>query len=160
MRFTRIVGSRVGIRRLVRKDGEARLSLVPDPLPDESPGRGPAARPDGKHVKPASYLLMSLLFSFLVFGFFLVSEKGFLQVRRQRQQLVRIQAEVAALDAENRKLEAEVTALKTDPRAAEKVAREKLNLVRPGEIVVMLPEGWKTRVKPPAPETLPVSPPR
>jgi cell division protein FtsB len=159
VRFTRIVGSRVGIRRVLRKDGEARLGLVPDLIPDESPERGPAARPDGRHVKPTSYFLVSLLFSGLVFGFFLVSEKGLLQVRRQRQQLVRIQAEVAALDAENRKLEAEVAALKTDPRAAEKVAREKLNLVRPGEIVVMLPAGWKTRVKPPAPETPPVRSP-
>jgi cell division protein FtsB len=54
---------------------------------------------------------------------------------------------VAVLDAENRKLEAEVAALRNDPKAAEKVAREKLNLVRPGEVVIMLPEGWKTRVK-------------
>ena len=93
---------------------------------------------------------MSLLFSGLVFAFFFVSEKGFLQVRRQRLQLVRAQAEVATLDTENRKLEAEVAALKTDPKAAEKVAREKLNLVRPGDVVVMLPAGWKTRISPPA----------
>ena len=152
MRFTRIVGSRAGIRRVVRKDFEPRLPRVPEPLSGDLPARGPAARPDRPHVKPASYLLLSLLFSGLVFAFFLVSEKGFLQVRRQRRELLRAQTDVTALDAENRKLEAEVTALKTDPKAAEKVAREKLNLVRPGEVVVMLPRGWKTRVgaQPPA----------
>lgn len=159
MRFTRIVGSRAGIRRIARKDPESRFSRIPDPVPEEPPERGPAARPDGGHVRPASYLLMSLLFSFLVFAFFLVSEKGFLQVRRQRQQLSRIQAEVAALDAENRKLEAAVAALKSDPKAAEKIAREKLNLVRPGEIVVLLPEGWQSRVQP-APEPPPATAPR
>lgn len=151
MRFTRIVGSRAGIRRVVRKDVEPHLPRVPEPLSGDGPPRGPAARPDRPHVKPASYLLLSLLFSGLVFAFFLVSEKGFLQVRRQRLQLARAQTEVTALDAENRKLEAEVAALKTDPKAAEKVAREKLNLVRPGEVVVMLPKGWKTRVKLQAP---------
>ncbi len=62
-----------------------------------------------------------------------------------------MQAEVAKLDADNRKLEAEVKALKTDPKAVEKTARETLNLVKPGEIVLILPEGWQARVKPPEP---------
>jgi hypothetical protein len=92
VRFTPIVGSRAGIRRVVRKDAHVHIRRVPEPLAEEPPARGPAARPERPHVRPASYLLMSLLFSGLVFAFFLVSEKGFLQVRRQRQQLVRVQA--------------------------------------------------------------------
>ena len=60
-----------------------------------------------------------------------------------------MQAEVAQLDADNRKLEAEVAALKSDPKAVEKTARETLNLVKPGEVVLILPDGWQARVKPP-----------
>jgi cell division protein FtsL len=60
-----------------------------------------------------------------------------------------MQAEVAQLDEGNRKLEAEVAALNSDPKAVEKIARETLNLVRPGEVVLILPEGWQARVKPP-----------
>ena len=58
------------------------------------------------------------------------------------------QEEVARIDAENRKLEVEVNALKNDPRALEKVAREKLHLVRPDDVVIVLPDGWERRVKP------------
>jgi cell division protein FtsB len=100
-------------------------------------------------VRPASYVAVSILFSVLVFGFFLVNEHGLLQVRRQRLQLAKMQAEVAQLGEENRKLEAEVSALKNDPKAVEKTAREVLNLVKPGEVVLILPEGWQARVKPP-----------
>ena len=153
MRFERIVGGEgppriVGVKRLrasPRRD-------EPRPLPElvsETPAPASGARPDAPHVKPASYVAVSLLFSALVFGFFLVNEHGLLQVRRQRLRLSDMQAEVAKLDADNRKLEAEVKALKTDPKAVEKTARETLNLVKPGEIVLILPEGWQARVKPP-----------
>jgi cell division protein FtsL len=100
-------------------------------------------------MRPASYVAVSLLFSALVFGFFLVNEHGLLQVRRQRLQLAKMQAEVSQLDEDNRRLEAEVAALDSDPKAVEKTARETLNLVRPGEVVLILPEGWQARVKPP-----------
>ena len=126
----------------------------PRPLPElvsETPAPASGARPDAPHVRPASYVAVSLLFSALVFGFFLVNEHGLLQVRRQRLQLAKMQAEVAQLDEDNRKLEAEVAALKSDPKAVEKTAREMLNLVRPGDVVLILPEGWQARVKPPEP---------
>jgi cell division protein FtsB len=145
VRFERIVGGEgppriVGVRRLPaspRRD-------EPRPLPElvsETPAPASGARPDAAHVRPASYLA--------VFGFFLVNEHGLLQVRRQRLQLARMQAEVTQLDEDNRKLEAEVSALKTDPKAVEKTAREMLNLVKPGEVILILPEGWQARVRPP-----------
>ena len=153
MRFERIVGGEgppriVGVRRLRAPSRRE----APRPLPElvsETPTPASGARPDAPHVRPASYVAVSILFSALVFGFFLVNEHGFLQVRRQRLRLTDMQAEVAKLDADNRKLEAEVAALKSDPKAVEKTARETLNLVKPGEVVLILPEGWQARVKPP-----------
>ena len=68
-------------------------------------------------------------------------------------------AEVEKLYAENLHLEEEVVALKTDPKAVEKIARETLNLVKPGEVVLLLPEGWQARVKPPAPPEAPAPTP-
>ena len=155
MRFERIVGGEgppriVGVRRLRTPSRWNELRPLPE-LVSETPAPVSGARPDAPRVKPASYVAVSLLFSALVFGFFLVNEHGLLQVRRQRLQLARMQAEVTQLDEDNRKLEAEVAALKSDPNALEKTAREKLNLVRPGEVVVILPEGWQERVKPPEP---------
>lgn len=131
----------------------------PEREPDPPPRRArtdhgeeaPAARPEGRHVRPASVILVSALFSALVFVIFLVSDHGLLQVRKQRVQLAKAREEVAQLEAGNKRLEAEVAALRTDPRALEKIAREELNLVKPGDVVLVLPDGWQQRVKPPAP---------
>ena len=112
--------------------------------------QGPLARPEGKHVHPASVVGLSILFSMVLFVFFLVSDHGFIEVGRHRRSLAKAQSEVSELAAENERLEKEVLALKTDPRAAEKIAREDLNLVEPDDVVLLLPQGWRTRVAPPA----------
>ncbi|MFI5121037.1 MAG: septum formation initiator family protein [Thermoanaerobaculia bacterium] len=155
MRFERIVGGEgppriVGVRPLPPPSRRPEPRPLPELAP-ETPAPASGARPDAPHVRPASYVAVSLLFSALVFGFFLVNEHGLLQVRRQRLTLAKMQAEVTKLDEDNRKLEAEVAALKSDPKAVEKTARETLNLVKPGEVVLLLPDGWQARVKPPAP---------
>lgn len=51
------------------------------------------------------------------------------------------EARVTAGEGERRRLIREIRALRTDPLAVEAVAREKLGMVRPGEIVVRLRRG-------------------
>lgn len=153
MRFEQIVGGEgprriVGVKRLPGPSRREEPRRLPE-LVSETPAPASGARPDAPRVRPVSYVAVSILFSALVFGFFLVNEHGLLQVRRQRLTLSKMQAEVSQLDEDNRKLEAEVAALKNDPKAVEKTAREMLNLVRPGEVVLILPEGWQARVRPP-----------
>ena len=109
---------------------------------------GPAARPDRTHVRPASYLSISLVLSLLLFVLFLAGDRGFLQVRRQRAQVSALQAEVSALAVRNQQLETEIGRLKTDPPAVERIAREELQLVDPGDVVLVLPQGWEKRVSP------------
>jgi len=153
VRFERIVGGEgppriVGVRRLPAPGRREKSRPLPELVPEtEAPASG--AHPDTMHVRSTSYVAVSLLFSVLVFGFFFVSGRGLLQVRRQRLRLADMQAEVAKLDAENRHLEEEVAALQNDPEAVEKIARETLNLVKPGEVVLILPDGWQARIKPP-----------
>lgn len=162
MRFERIVGGEgppriVGVRRVPQRPVRLEPSREPEPSPrhtrtdhDED---APAARPEGRRVRPASVVVVSMLLSALVFGIFLVSDRGLLQVRKQRRQLAKAREEVAQLETDNKRLEAEVLALKNDPRSLEKIAREELNLVRPGEVVLVLPDGWEQRVKPAAPSS-------
>ncbi len=109
------------------------------------PPAGAAARRE-RNVRPASYVLVSLLFSALLFGIFLVTDHGFLKVRRQRLELSRVQAEVSSLAAENERLEEEVKALANDPKAVERIAREDLGFARADEVVVQLPKGWRKGV--------------
>ena len=163
MRFERIVGGEgpprlVGIKRVPQSPQRpSRPEREREPEPSARRARtdhgpeAPAARPDARHVRPASVVVVSALLSALVFGIFLVSDRGLLQVRKQRVQLAKAQEEVAQLEADTKRLQAEVAALRSDPNALEKVAREELNLVKPGEVVLVLPDGWEKRVKPASP---------
>lgn len=59
-----------------------------------------------------------------------------LKARRDAQALTRT---ISILRSENAQLKARVQALRTDPAAIEKVARETLGLARPDELVVPRP---------------------
>ena len=109
---------------------------------------GPAARPERPHVHPLSYVGFSLVVSVLLFVFFLAGDRGFLQVRKQRAQVGALQAEVSAIAERNEALEKEVARLTKEPAAVEKIAREDLSLVAPGDVVLVLPPGFEEKVTP------------
>lgn len=67
-------------------------------------------------------------------------EHGYLALRKERQELERLESEIQRLEKENERLAEEIRTLKTDPRAVERVAREELKMARPGEKVIILPE--------------------
>ena len=80
--------------------------------------------------------------TFVAFGVCLVlmaifaGERGLpalLQARRQAEDLTR---EIARLRDQNLRLRQRVEALRADPRAIERVARESMGLARPDELVV------------------------
>ena len=89
-----------------------------------------------------------LIIALAVFGLLTVAmlllavfnEKGALQVHAQARKLSTIESEISRLDAENKKLTAEIQALRSDPTTIEKLAREELKLVKPGEVVLVTPE--------------------
>jgi len=67
-------------------------------------------------------------------------EHGYLSLRKERQEIDRLESAIQRLEKENERLAEEIRALKTDPRAVERVAREELKMARPGEKVIILPE--------------------
>jgi cell division protein FtsB len=142
VRFERIRGARrVGVRRSP--------AIRPGPAPpeittptDRRPVQKPAARREPKQVSVWSFLAASLVLSALMFAFFLLGDRGLWDLRRQRARLANLQTEVSTLAAENARLENEVARLRNDPAASEKIAREELNFVRPGDVVLVLPKGW------------------
>lgn len=83
-----------------------------------------------------------LLFSALAFVALLVSalfgDKGLLRLAEQRERTRALEQQVEGLRAENAELAHAITALKSDPRAIERLAREELGLLRPGETVFVL----------------------
>jgi cell division protein FtsB len=78
---------------------------------------------------------------FLVAGFVLLllqdvfGTHGVLAMRRSEKEAQEIQRNIKLLDQENEQLQEKVKALKTDPSAIEKIAREENRLARPGEYI-------------------------
>jgi cell division protein FtsB len=89
-----------------------------------------------RHYGPG--LLAVLMLVLVVHDIF--GTHGFLAMRRTQNEIQKVQAGIEKLNKENRQLEEEVRALKTDPQAIEKIAREELGKARPGEIIIKIPQ--------------------
>jgi cell division protein FtsB len=68
----------------------------------------------------------------------LVGERGLVATTRARRQADELGSSVARVREENAQLRELADRLKSDPTTIESLAREKLGLVRPGEILVVV----------------------
>lgn len=64
--------------------------------------------------------------------------EGYVRMTRMQQQLEELDRRREALLRENKALEREVRKLRRDPEAIDRVARDDLGLVQPGEIVIQV----------------------
>ena len=79
-------------------------------------------------------------------------EHGYLAYRHERQQYETLQKQTNLLQQENQDLQKHIDALKSDPKAVEKVAREQLHMAKPGEIVITYSDP-QSKENPQAPST-------
>jgi cell division protein FtsB len=77
-----------------------------------------------------------LFLVFLIASFF--GERGLIEVYQTQKKKNTLLQEKMGLLTEKRKLEREIEELKTNPEAVEKKAREKLWLMKPDEIVIII----------------------
>ena len=68
------------------------------------------------------------------------NDKGLIEVHDQAKKLGTIESEISKLDTENKQLSSDIQGLRSNPNAIEKIAREELKLVKPGEVVLVTPE--------------------
>jgi len=68
-------------------------------------------------------------------------DRGVLNLVQKRQQIDELQQQIDTLRGENARLAGDVAALRSSPRAIERVAREQLGLARPDETVFLLRQG-------------------
>ena len=80
------------------------------------------------------FVLLGLLVVAAVLG-----DNGALRLWRLRGEVQTLPRDVQALEAENERLSRALAELRTDPAAVERIAREELGLVRPGERVLRFP---------------------
>jgi len=60
---------------------------------------------------------------------------GVLAMRRAQKDAAKLKQEIQQIDTENRQLQDNVKALKSDPQTIERIAREEMGLARPGEYI-------------------------
>jgi cell division protein FtsB len=80
----------------------------------------------------------------------IVGDMGIVKYFRMRQTQHQLQEEIQQLSDENKKIEGEIHALRSDPTRIERLARERLGLVRPGEVVYQFQVPPRLEPPPPA----------
>jgi len=95
---------------------------------------------------------LATLLILLMGAAFLTQVVPYRQMIDSRRQVEDARSQLAALQTDNERLQADIDALNT-PGEIEKLAREKLGYVRPGEtsyVVVSPPDDLRTQAAPPA----------
>ena len=78
--------------------------------------------------------LLCLIGYHVVFG-----ANGFMMFRQKRAESQKLEQEIQTLQRDNARSQQQIKALKSDPQAIEKEARERLHYARSGEMVYKLP---------------------
>ena len=108
-----------------------------------------AAQADSARPRPLRSLLSALLV-FLLLVLATAALKGWRDLERAKGREQALRARVQATEANIEALRTRIQNLKDDPATLERLAREELGLVHPGDVVVVLP--------PPTPPTAPAAP--
>lgn len=86
--------------------------------------------------KVTAYGLYAAAFILIVNA--LVGDSGYLATLSGKSEQDRATRELAILRLENQALQVKVERMKSDPAAVEEAAREKLNMIKPGETMVII----------------------
>ena len=95
-------------------------------------------RTEQRGLRRKAALLASVIAIIALMVGSLFGDRGILQLMAQRERSRELAREIEEIRAENLRLAAEIRALRTDPRAIERIAREQLGLARPGETVFLI----------------------
>lgn len=74
--------------------------------------------------------------SVLALAYAIIGNNGYLELRRREAKNRELRAKADELRQENKEILNEIKALKSDPKMIEKIAREELGMVKPGEVKI------------------------
>ncbi len=103
-------------------------------------------------TRPVTAFFISLGASAVLLCLLLASDRRVFELRKARAEVIELDKQIVTLQAESAELQAAAEAALRHDFPAEKTAREELNLVAPGDVVLLYPPGSLTTKKtPPAP---------
>ena len=94
---------------------------------------------DRKTLRRNAIFVMALL-SLVMLMHEIFGRNGYMTLRREKKEYNTLQKQIQAVSEENQQLEQKIHALKNNPEAVEKQARDQLRMARPGEIIYTLPD--------------------
>jgi cell division protein FtsB len=80
------------------------------------------------------FVVAALIAAHVLFG-----TNGWMAYEKKKAEYRKVSEDVLRMQQDNAQLEAQIKALKTDPKAIEKEAREQLRYAKPGDIVYVMP---------------------
>lgn len=83
---------------------------------------------------------------------------GLMAMHRSKTKMREVQAQIEQLDKENQDLRQKIHRLKTDPSAIEKIARDRMGLARPGELIFQMPQSKPSSQSQSQPSSRPAEP--
>lgn len=89
-----------------------------------------ASRPDGGRLNLWPLAIVALLLGFALFG-----DRGILHMLKLSGQKASLSEKLAEFESQNEMLRSEITALRSDRRHIERIARTELGMVRDDELV-------------------------
>jgi cell division protein FtsB len=112
---------------------------VPAPEKKTVPARSrdDIGRPETGLRKRAAVLSAVIALIALVVGS-VFGDRGILHWMAEQERNAALAREVEELRATNQRLSLDIDALRTDPRAVERIAREELGLARGGEVMILV----------------------
>lgn len=105
---------------------------------------------DRKTLRRYTIVVLALL-SVVMVVHEIFGRNGYLTLQRQKKEYSDLRRKIQTLSEENHHLEQKIKALKNNPEAIEKQARNQLHLVKPGELVYVLPGNKRTQSSTPQP---------
>ena len=122
----------------IREQGEGMITFKE--IRKISPGAAAAyVRRHGRQI------LGLALFALLVHDVF--GPHGFIAMRRTQKEIEQVREQIGKINDENKSLAEQVSSLKSDPKAIERIAREEMGLARPGEMIFKIPDAPKSPAK-------------
>ncbi len=111
--------------------------------------------------RPVAAFFLSLAGSCLLLGLLLLSDRRVLELRKAREDIHKLDRQIALQRQENERLRAAIEAASRHQFPAERAAREELHLVHPEDVVLLYPPGSLSGRKPtPTPPASIAIPPR
>jgi cell division protein FtsB len=126
---------------------------------EQDPAKTPASEPSVGFFEQLGKFFRRNMYLFLIVGFALLllqdvfGTHGVLAMRQSEKQAEDIRKDIQRLDDENQRIQDRVKALKSDPAAIEKIAREEMKLSREGEVIFQTQPKPASELQNPAPQS-------